>query len=135
MKRSVNGFMSSSDRVLANDELGRMMKKFWVTYFKVLSQHLYPASEEIHENISQDSRCPGRDSNRVRFQYKQETLTLPTTLSETRNRKINFMCNNHIFSENDVVGYVMLYVTAELDHVNLGEHSNALRFKTPQEFH
>jgi hypothetical protein len=39
---------------------------------KVLSWHLLGAIEESHENLTQDSLCPGRDSSRVLLEYKSE---------------------------------------------------------------
>jgi hypothetical protein len=46
-----------------NCELGRMRKKVFMVYFKVLIQNLPGGNEENHENISHNDRPLGRKLN------------------------------------------------------------------------
>jgi hypothetical protein len=52
-----------------------------VAYYKVLSWHLPGGTEEYHETLSHDSRCPGLDLNRAPTQYKSEASPLEPTRS------------------------------------------------------
>jgi hypothetical protein len=52
-----------------------MCKKAAVVYFNVLSQHSPGGTEKNHENVSQDSRSPGRDLKLVTPGYKAGVLT------------------------------------------------------------
>jgi hypothetical protein len=53
--------MSSNECVFQNNELQSIMTKTAVDQFKALSRHICASSEEIHVNISRDTR----DSNEV----------------------------------------------------------------------
>jgi hypothetical protein len=46
----------------------------WVWYEVVVPQHLAGGTEKNHENLSEDNRCPGRDSSRQSPKYKSRTL-------------------------------------------------------------
>jgi hypothetical protein len=57
-----------------NDQLERMWKKAVVAYFKVLSRHSPGGTEENHEILSQDSRCPVRYLNTGLPEYEAGVL-------------------------------------------------------------
>jgi hypothetical protein len=48
-------FIASNSKIIMNYELGRILKKIVVAYFKVLSQHLSDGSKENHKR-SHESR-------------------------------------------------------------------------------
>jgi hypothetical protein len=58
-----------------NIELERMCKEAVMAEVEVLSRH-FPGETEVNHEISQDSRCPGQDSNRAPSEYKLEGLPL-----------------------------------------------------------
>jgi hypothetical protein len=62
-----------------NDVLERMWKKAVVTYFKVLSQHLYGKAEENQEE-TWDFQSLGKESNLGHLEYQRGVLMLTTHL-------------------------------------------------------
>jgi hypothetical protein len=44
---------------------------------EVLSQHLPGGADKNHENVSQYSWCPYRDSNQVPPEYESTALSIP----------------------------------------------------------
>jgi hypothetical protein len=61
--------------MLVNNELEGMWKEVVVVKFKLIN-HLPGATEESHEHLSKDSRCPGQYSNWTPLEYKSESLPL-----------------------------------------------------------
>jgi hypothetical protein len=49
--------------------------------FEALSRHLPEGTEKSHENLSQDSQYPNRDSNQELTGYKSEALLLEPVCS------------------------------------------------------
>jgi hypothetical protein len=45
-----------------------------MAYFSVISRHSPGGTSENRENLGQDNRCPGRDSNWEPPKYKHEEL-------------------------------------------------------------
>jgi hypothetical protein len=58
-----------------------MWKEAAASQFDILDWHLPGGIEEDHGNFSQDSRCPGRDSNPASPGYKSEVLPIELTCS------------------------------------------------------
>jgi hypothetical protein len=61
-----------------------MWKEAVVTYFEVLSQNLHGKIEEYHENLSHDSRIPGKDMNQGSSEYETGVLTTGPRRSVTQ---------------------------------------------------
>jgi hypothetical protein len=75
--------IASNDWMILNDEWQRTWMEQVVIYFRVVSRYWPRETEENYENLSQDSRFPGRDSNPASLQRTSRTLSLEETCSVT----------------------------------------------------
>jgi hypothetical protein len=85
-------YLFSNDAVLnncmlVNNELGRKQKEA-VASFRIPSQDLAGGIEENPENLSQDSRCPVRDSKWASQKYNSEVLPF-----ESSSSSLNLCCS------------------------------------------
>jgi hypothetical protein len=63
LHRRYRDYIASNGRMI--DDMERIWKKFVVTYFKELSLRLPGGLRKTAGNLSQNCRCPGRDSKLV----------------------------------------------------------------------
>jgi hypothetical protein len=68
------------DQTTRNNKPERMRKEAVITQFWFSARHLPRKTDKNHEKI-QNSRCPGRDSNRTPPEYKSEPLPLDAIFS------------------------------------------------------
>lgn len=62
----------------ANRRMGQYLERSNGRLFEVLSQHFPGRTEESHENVSQDRRCPCQDSNRAPPKYNSRDICTVT---------------------------------------------------------